>query len=145
MRGISPGSVNDYKPFIFVWKNWQLFRTKKEFRTSFLFITKAHQIFLLISPEKFPRKTPGKFCFASAGHPHPLLSFGPGTSYRPFDHLVKVKVQGPFFTQFAALRHFKIPDVRFGNPGILRAKIRAHCIVFSRIRYFSGPGKKGPG
>jgi hypothetical protein len=80
--------------------------------------------------------------------PAPVISGpirSPGSPDRPFHSKVKVKVQEPVFTQFAPIRHFPVIDGRNGNPGILRAEIRAYCIVFSRIRYFSGPGEKGPG
>jgi hypothetical protein len=56
-----------------------------------------------------------------------------------------VRPQGTFCAQFAPLRHFPVTDGKKSNPGDFRAGIRAYCIVFSRIRYFFGPGKKGPG
>jgi hypothetical protein len=69
----------------------------------------------------------------------------PGSSERPLNTPDKVRVQGLFATQLAVLRHFPGSGERKCNPGNLRAVIRAHCIVFCRIRYFSGAPKKGAG
>ncbi len=93
-------------------------------------------------PEKISRKFQNQTVRKNPGSHNPFLLPqhlpAPGSSDRQLVAPVKVKGQEPFSTQLAVLRHFPASGGIKIIPGILRVEIRAHCIVFSPIRYFSG-------